>query len=107
MGGWGVGRGRMDRLLVGGPVVDIVVVLAMPAVCIRPLQLGLERVVLLAKVLLPVVVGVAPPVAPLEGLVCRHVDVLEVVVPGVAAVSTRTRDRERTSWSRALGSGVG
>ena len=49
-------------------------------------DLGLEGVVLLAEVLLPVVMGVAPPVSPLKGLVCRHVDVLEVVVSGVAAI---------------------
>jgi len=67
-------------------MVDVVVVLAMAAVCVRPLQLSLKSVVLLAEVFLPVVVGVSPPVAPLKGLVCGHVDVLEVVVPGVAAV---------------------
>ena len=49
-------------------------------------HLGLEGVVLLAEVLLPVVMGVAPPVPPLKCLVCRHVDVLEVIVTAVAAV---------------------
>ena len=92
-------------LLVGAHVVDVVVVLSVTAVLVRPLQLkveerlnvqqffntfqshlGLEGVLLLAEVLLPVVMGVAPPVSPLKGLVCRHVDVLEVVVSGVAAI---------------------
>ena len=50
--------------------------------------------VLLAEVLLPVVLGVAPPVAPLEGLVGRHVDVLEVVVAGVAAVGPGPGEEE-------------
>ena len=49
-------------------------------------HLGLECVVLLAEVLFPVVMGVAPPVPPLKGLVRWHVDVLEVVVSGVAAI---------------------
>ena len=56
------------------------------------LHLCLECVVLLAEVLLPVVLGVAPPVAPLEGLVGRHVDVLQVVVAGIAAVRSRAGD---------------
>ena len=55
-------------------------------------HLGLEGVVLLAEVLLPVVMGVAPPVPPLKSLVCRHVDVLEVVVSGVAAVRAWSGD---------------
>ena len=62
--------------------------------------------VLLAEVLLPVVMRVASPVAPLKGLVCGHVDVLEVVVPGIAAISARTGDREGTSGARTLWSGV-
>ena len=55
-------------------------------------HLGLEGVVLLAEVLLPVVMGVSPPVPPLKSLVCGHVDVLEVVVSGVAAVRARSGD---------------
>ena len=49
-------------------------------------HLGLEGVVLLAEVLLPVVMGVAPPVPPLKSLVRGHVDVLEVVVTSIAAI---------------------
>ena len=57
--------------------------------------------VLLAEVLLPVVVGVAPPVAPLKGLVRWDIDVLEVVVPGIAAISAWSGDGEGTSsWAR-------
>ena len=48
--------------------------------------LGFEGVVLLTEILLPVMVRVSSSVPPLKSLVCRHVDVLEVVVPGVAAV---------------------
>ena len=62
--------------------------------------------VLLAEVLLPVVARVAPPVAPLKGLVRWDVDVLEVVVPSIAAIYTRARDGEGTSRARALWSGV-
>ena len=69
-------------------------------------HLGLEGVVLLAEVLLPVVMGVAPPVAPLKGLVGWDVDVLEVVVPSIAAISPRTGDREGTRGAWALWSGV-
>ena len=48
-------------------------------------NLGLEGVVLLAEVLLPEVVGVdSAPVSPLEHLVRRHVDVLEVLVLAVS-----------------------
>ena len=41
---WGVGRFVMDRLLVGTHVVDVVVVLAMAAVLVRPLQLRYKMV---------------------------------------------------------------
>merc|ERR1739842_154054 len=44
--------------------------LSVSLIAIVPLQLGLEGVVLLGEVLLPVVVGVASPVAPLEGVWC-------------------------------------
>ena len=118
---WGVCR---LRLLVGAHMVDVVVVLPVTAVFVRPLQLrwenevkfwfslrfhphlGLEGVVLLAEVLLPVVVRVAPPVAPLKGLVRWDVDVLEVVSPSKAAIGTRAGDGEGTSGARALWSGV-
>ena len=101
----------VHRLLVGAHVVDVVVVFSVAAVLVRPLQLkveerlnvqqffntfqshlGLEGVVLLAEVLLPVVMGVAPPVPPLKSLVRGHVDVLEVVVAGVAAVRAWSGD---------------
>ena len=62
--------------------------------------------VLLAEVLLPVVVGVAPPVAPLKGLVRWDIDVLEVVVPGIAAISARSGDGEGSSRAWTLWSGV-
>ena len=52
--------------------------------------LSFEGVVLLTEILLPVMVRVAPPVPPFKSLVCGHVDVLEVVVPGVAAVRPRS-----------------
>merc|ERR1719468_678851 len=68
-------------------MVVVEVMLSVTLIAIVPLQLGLESVILLGEVLLPVVVGVAPPVAPLEGVRGGHVDVLEVVVPGVGAVS--------------------
>merc|ERR1719305_732288 len=42
--------------------------LSVSLIAIVPLQLGLECVVLLGEVLLSVVVGVAPPVAPLKGV---------------------------------------
>merc|ERR1719264_1828789 len=61
--------------------------LSVSLIAIVPLQLGLECVVLLSEVLLPVLVRVTPPVAPLEGVWCGHIDVLEVVVPCVGSVS--------------------
>ena len=50
---------------------------------------------------------VAPPVSPLEGVGGGHVDVLEVVVPGVGAVSPGLGegDAARSSGSRGLGRG--
>merc|ERR1719215_599193 len=75
-------------------MVVVVVMLSVTLIAIVPLQFGLECVVLLGEVLLPVVVGVAPPVSPLEGVRGGHVDVLEVVIPGVGAVSLRLLDPE-------------
>ena len=49
------------------------------------IYLGFECVILLAEVLLPVMLGVAPLVSPLECLVGGHVYVLEVVVRTVLA----------------------
>ena len=66
-------------------------------------HLGFEGVVLLREVLLPVVVGVAPPVSPLEDLVGGDVNVLEVVLGAVAALP----GYGQRSLSRSLGSGVG
>ena len=54
--------------------------------CVKT-YLGLEGVVLLAEVLLPEVVWVSPLVAPLEDLGPGHVDVLELSVLVVPAVS--------------------
>ena len=114
----------MDWLLVGAHVVDVVVVLAMSTVFVRPLELrsknsvkfwfsldfrphlGLEGVVLLAEVLLSVVMGVAPSVAPFKGLMRWDIDVLEVVVPSIAAIRTRTGDGEGSSRAWTLWSGV-
>ena len=52
---------------------------------------------------------VAPPVSPLEGVGGGHVDVLEVVVPGVGAVSPGLGegDAARSSGSRGLRPGEG
>ena len=61
--------------------------------------------VLLAEVLFPVVVGVAPPVAPLKGLVRWDIDVLEVVVPGITAIGTRSGDGKGSSRTWPLWSG--
>merc|ERR1712018_54776 len=85
---WGISRLVVDWLLVGAHVVDVVVVLPVSSVFVRPLQLGLECVVLLAEVLFPVV--------------CRDIDVLEVVVPGVTAIGTRSgygKGSSRALWS--------
>ena len=41
---WGVGRLVMDWLLVGAHVVDVVVVLTVAAVLVRPLQLRYKMV---------------------------------------------------------------
>merc|ERR1719400_2271898 len=76
--------------------------LSVSLIAIVPLQLGLEGVVLLGEVLLPVVVGVAPPVAPLKGVWCGHIDVLEVVVPGVGAVRAGLGEVE-AAWARGGG----
>merc|ERR1740129_1287069 len=67
--------------------------LSMSLIAIVPLQLGLE-----------VVVRVAPPVAPLEGVWCGHIDVLEVVVPSVGSVSPGLGegDAPGSSGSRSL-----
>ena len=110
IGGLGrsVGRGVMDRLL-GSDMVVVKVMLSMTLIAIVPLQLGLECVVLLGEILLLVVIGVAPPVSPLEGVGGGHVDVLEVVVPGVGAVSPGLGegDAARSSGSRGLRPGEG
>ena len=90
--GWlgrSVGRGMVDRLL-GANMVVVKVMLSMSLIAIVPLQLGLEGVVLLGEVLLPVVVGVAPPVAPLEGGRSRDVYILEVIISSIAPVGSRS-----------------
>ena len=64
--------------------------------------------VLLAEVLLAIVVWVAAPVAPLEGVRGGHVDVLEVVVPRVRAVGPRLGEGEAAVGAgRAVGGGPG
>ena len=71
-------------------------------------HLGFEGVVLLAEVLLAVVVRVAAPVAPLEGVRRGHVDVLEVVISGVRAVGPRLGEGEAAVGAgRAVGGGPG
>ena len=57
----------------------------MTVIVLFDIYLGFECVILLAEVLLPVMFGVAPLVAPLECLVGGHVYVLEVVVRTVLA----------------------
>merc|ERR1719203_1366430 len=79
--------------------------LSVSLIAIVPLQLGLECVVLLGEVLLSVVVGVAPPVAPLKGVWGGHIDVLEVVVPGVGSVSPGLGEGDAPGSSGAWGLG--
>ena len=69
--------------------------------------LSFEGVVLLTEILLPVMVRVSPPVSPFKGLVCRHVDVLEVVVTGVAAVRAWSGDGQGACGAVREGHGVG
>ena len=63
--------------------------------------------VLLAEVLLAIVVWVAAPVAPLEGVRGGHVDVLEVVVTGVAAVRAWSGDGQGACGAVREGHGEG
>jgi len=83
----GVGRFGVFGMVSGVAVVKVEKVLAMAAIGIVPLQLGLEGMVLLREVLLPVVVGVAPSVPPFKYLVGRHIDVLEHVTCGVISIA--------------------
>merc|ERR1739847_234479 len=95
VGGLGrhVGRGR---LVIPRAVVVVEVVLAVSAVSVVPLQLSFECVILLAKILLSVVVGVAASVTPLERLVGGDIDVLEVSVSGsVVAVGAGAGNGKR------------
>merc|ERR1719347_290471 len=111
-------RWAVDRLcggvchLLAGAVVVVKVVLSVASISIVPLRLCLECVVLLTEVLLPVVLRVAPPVAPLVCLVSWHVDVLEVVISSVGAVRAWSWDGEGTSggtvrYGHRVGQGVG
>ena len=95
----------MNPLSLQKAFVSILTVVAADIICEHPLKiltidclhlfvtvimlfdiyLGFEGMVLLAEVLLPVMLGVAPLVAPLECLVSGHVYVLEVVVRTVLA----------------------
>ena len=63
--------------------------------------------VLLTEILLPVMVRVSSSVSPLKGLVCRHVDVLEVVVTGVAAIRAWSGDGQGTRGAVREGQGEG
>ena len=90
------GRGVVDRLL-GPNMVVVKVMLSVTLIAIVPIQLGLECLVLLSEVLLPVLVRVAPPVAPIEGVWWGHIDVLEVVVPGVGSGSPGIGEG-KSSW---------
>merc|ERR1719376_1099981 len=67
-------------------MVVVVIHLAVTIISIMPLQLGLESVVLLGEVFLPVVLVISLPVSPLEMLVFGDVDVLEVMGIVVTAV---------------------
>merc|ERR1712045_132138 len=95
--------------LLGAHMVVVKVMLSVTLIAIMPLQLGLECVVLLAEVLLPVVVGVAPPIAPLESVRGGHIDVLEVVISGVGSVSPGLRESNSPGtsgyWSLRPGEG--
>merc|ERR1719347_1948869 len=98
--------------LLAGAMVVVKVVLSVATISIVPLQLCLECVVLLTEVLLSVMLGVAPPVAPLVCLVSWHVYVLEVVVSSIGAVGAWSRDRKGTSggtvrYGHRVGQGVG
>ena len=70
-------------------------------------HLGLEGVVLLAEVLLPVVVRVPSPVTPLKGLVGWDVDVLEVVVACIAAIRARSGNGKGAGGAVREGHGEG
>ena len=69
--------------------------------------LSFEGVVLLTEVFLPVMIRVSSSVSPLKGLVCRHVDVLEVVVSGVAAVRAWSGDGQGARGAVREGQGEG
>merc|ERR1712051_49661 len=91
-----VGRGRLiSGLFIAAAVVVVVIMLPMAPIGIRPLQLSFECVILLAEILLPVVVGVAASVAPLECLVGGNVDVLEMAITSsVGAILAGTGNGE-------------
>ena len=107
----------MVRLLVCRAVVIVEIMFSVSTVAVVPLQLqfkqsisshsptftylGFESVILLREILLPVVVRVAPPVAPLEDLVCRDVYVLEVVFWTIAPLSGYWKGS--LSWSLGPG----
>ena len=69
--------------------------------------------ILLAEIFLSVMAGTASPVAPLKHLASRHVDILEELVPTIAAICSWSWDGERTtmttmtSMARAVREGVG
>ena len=63
--------------------------------------------ILLAEIFLSVMAGTASPVAPLKHLASRNVDILEELVPTIAAICSWSWDGERTTMTRAVREGVG
>ena len=57
-------------------------------------HLGLECVILLAEIFLPVMLGAASPVAPLKHFLSRHIYVLEELVTPIATIGTGSGDGE-------------
>ena len=104
-------------------MVYVIIVLTMPSIGILPfhlqlctiiiiimgyalVNLGLECVILLAEVFLPVVLGASSPVAPLKHFLSRHIYVLEELVTPIAAISTGSGDGEGAG-AAAIWHGVG
>ena len=57
-------------------------------------HLGLECVIFLAEIFLPVMLGVASSVAPLKLFLSRHIYVLEELVAPIATIGTGSGDGE-------------
>jgi len=86
----------LGRLFVGVAVVVVVVVLAMAAVLVVPFQLGLEGVIFLGKILLPVVAGSSTSVTPFVDFVSGNVYVLKIVTCGIISIFAGPWKAERT-----------